>query len=361
MTQLRVKLLVAAVAALAVASSASAQGIRIGGNRGVSIGLGNPGYGNPGFGYGNPGYGYGNPGYGYGNPGYGYGMNSGAGQRFGFNNAGNWNQSYNRGFNQPQFGMYNQSQFGSYNQPQYSGYNQQQFGGYNQAYTVSPGSNYFPATSGYHSNQLMTHTMPTTGFHSYPMQGTSHGMIQQGMVQQGTVQSSGFQSFPSAGVVQTSGFSTDTSSGVVQSGGFTMPQQMSGGVSQASAFGAVSENCATTQVLAPDGATVTLSGVQADRTSGARPFVSPPLEPGKTYTYRARCTWTDESTGKQKVREKSVDVQAGQQVTIDLTRADTDARTNDRSETDESRTEERTRTEKQKTRTVEKETTEQPE
>jgi len=341
MTQLRVKLLVAAAAALAVAGSASAQGIRIGGNRGVSIGLGNPGYGNPGFGYGSPGYGYGNPGYGYGNP--GYGMNYGAGQQFGYNNTGNWNQSYNRGFNQPQFGVYSQPQFGSYNQPQ--------FGGYNQAYTVRPGSNYFPATSGYHSNQSM----------SYPMQGTSHGMVQQGMMQQGTIQSGGFQSYPSAGVAQTSGFSTDTSSGVVQSGGFTMPQQMSGGVSQASAFGAVSENCATTQVLAPDGATVTLSGVQADRTSGARPFVSPPLEPGKTYTYRARCTWTDESTGKQKVREKSVDVQAGQQVTIDLTRADTDARTNDRSETDESRTEERTRTEKQKTRTVEKETTEQPE
>lgn len=74
---------------------------------------------------------------------------------------------------------------------------------------------------------------------------------------------------------------------------------------------------ASTDVIAPDGAMVTLSGTPADTLSGPRHFTSPPLQPGQTYTYKAWATWTE--NGKPVTREKSVDVQAGQRVTIDMT------------------------------------------
>lgn len=75
---------------------------------------------------------------------------------------------------------------------------------------------------------------------------------------------------------------------------------------------------AAAEVLAPDGAKVTLSGIPADTLAGVRRFTSPPLVPGKTYTYTARATWTE--AGKPVTREKAADVRAGQRVTIDLTK-----------------------------------------
>ena len=196
-----------------------------------------------------------------------------------------------------------------------------------------------PASSGYYTQptatygsgtvyaqpMTATYAVPTTAYSTTP----SYGMT--------TVQPGGYVvGNPSMGVVQTSGVVTGspytgtvqaggyfpTTQGVVSSGGFGVPQQMSGGVVQTGATTASSNQVVTTQVLAPDGATVTLSGTQADRTQGVRTFTSPQLDPNQTYTYRAKATWTE--NGETKTREKNVDVRAGQQVTIDLTKADTD-------------------------------------
>jgi uncharacterized protein (TIGR03000 family) len=76
-------------------------------------------------------------------------------------------------------------------------------------------------------------------------------------------------------------------------------------------------NTAITEVTAPDGATVTLNGTPADTLTGVRLFKSPPLSPGKLYSYKAVAKWAE--NGKPVAREKTVDVQANGRFTVDLT------------------------------------------
>jgi len=313
MTRLRIKLLAASVAALAAADSGSAQVFRSGTARGVAAGISavtgigsqggyNAGFGSP-YGY-NAGYGsqYGqNAGYGYGSPQYGH----------------------NAGYGSPvqQYGMHSTS-------PQFGGWNTQSGGVFGQqTMSAAPGTQHFPSANQTYSSPGTTYfTSPTTGMVQSGYTTPMTGMVQPGMVQSGGFVTSGMvQPMPFQGTTFGTGVSTATQFGIPQQAqmggnvvqtGASMPQTMSSG------------QIVTTQVLAPDGATVTLSGTQADRTQGPRPFVSPPLDPNTTYTYRAKATWTDRD-GKPMTREKSVDVRAGQQVTIDLTNADASDRQND--------------------------------
>jgi len=360
MTRLRIKLLTASVAALAAADTASAQIFRSNTGRSIAAGIGavtgvgSPGYGG-GYGYGSP-YqsGFGNTAFGYGNNAFGY--NSG----FGYgNNAYGYNSGF--GYGSPSYhqqrGMYQSS-------PQFvgGGWHNQGYSTYGQQVVTSPSYSQFPSTTGYAMSSdgystmsPMSGVVQSSGYSTFPSTGVVQSSGFNTFPSTGVVQSSGYSSFPSTGVVQSAGFTNSfpSSTGVVQSAGFTsgmpaqgmvqaggytngttgvvtanqfgVPQQMHSGVVQTGALmpqqGMSSGQTVTTQVLAPEGATVTLSGTQADRTSGVRMFTSPPLDPNKTYTYRAKATWTDQS-GKSMTREKEVDVRAGQQVTIDLSQAD---------------------------------------
>jgi len=258
MTKLQVRFLAAAVAAVLLADAASAQLLRV--NPGGRVSVGNPLTGSA----------YNAPYTGGYNGGYGYnGMNNG----YNFNG---WNTGYgfNNGWNAP-MGFYSNNQGMYYSTP--SGYHQ------SPSYFATPGNGY----SSYPQN--FQYATPATGY-TFPQQGTYQG-------------------------VQPAGYTGTTDQGVVTAGATsaqgTMPTQMPG-------QGQWSQgSMASAQVLAPEGAMVTLSGVPANTMSGPRQFVSPPLDPKQTYVYRARVTWTDEN-GRQQTREKTAEVKAGQQVTIDL-------------------------------------------
>jgi uncharacterized protein (TIGR03000 family) len=68
---------------------------------------------------------------------------------------------------------------------------------------------------------------------------------------------------------------------------------------------------ALVDVSVPRGdALVWLDGVLMNQTGTVRTFRTPPLEPGATYTYEVRASWTD-AAGKQHAQTRQVDVRAG--------------------------------------------------
>jgi uncharacterized protein (TIGR03000 family) len=70
-------------------------------------------------------------------------------------------------------------------------------------------------------------------------------------------------------------------------------------------------------VRLPAGATLTVGG-QATRMTGAeRTFLSPTLEPGKSYTYDLEATWTE--NGQAKKARQTVKVQAGRRAVVEIT------------------------------------------
>jgi len=77
-------------------------------------------------------------------------------------------------------------------------------------------------------------------------------------------------------------------------------------------------NEATIIVHLPDDANLTVDGQPTRSTSGTRTFLSPPLEPGKTYTYTLRAEINRD--GRMREVKKNVDVRAGQSsdVTLDF-------------------------------------------
>lgn len=268
MSKLRIKLLAASVGAFLVADAASAQVVTFGGGRGVTVG-------NPAVGYGTP---------------YPGGWNS-----------VNLGRGVSVGLGSPYYG----SPYAPYSS-NYSGWNTPYRGTWNSPYT-------------YGSTQPFVTRSGRVVYSTNPTYSTAPNVVYS------SGQPATYSPMQSSGIVQSSGFVTDASGGIVQTGGFTVPQQM-GGVIQSGAItmpqaDMASGQIAAAQVLAPDGAKVTLNGTPADRLQGARPFISPPLDPSKTYTYRAKATWTDEN-GREQTREKSKDVKAGEQIVIDLTRTD---------------------------------------
>jgi len=73
----------------------------------------------------------------------------------------------------------------------------------------------------------------------------------------------------------------------------------------------------TVDVVVPETAEVWFDGYKTNQAGSSRTFVSPPLEPGHSYTYDVRARWTDPS-GRVIDETKQVAVQAGQEVTLNF-------------------------------------------
>lgn len=71
-------------------------------------------------------------------------------------------------------------------------------------------------------------------------------------------------------------------------------------------------------VQVPANAKVWIDGAPTTSTGLQRTFVSPPLTPGREFTYEVKAQWTD--NGQQVTRTRRIPVQAGQAVDINLQR-----------------------------------------
>jgi uncharacterized protein (TIGR03000 family) len=90
------------------------------------------------------------------------------------------------------------------------------------------------------------------------------------------------------------------------------------GLSQSFYYNPAGSNEATIIVHVPANASLSIDGQQTQQRSDTRVFTSPPLEPGKTYTYTLRAEMSRD--GHTVHETKNVDVRAGQssEVTINL-------------------------------------------
>src|SRR5205807_2780639 len=70
------------------------------------------------------------------------------------------------------------------------------------------------------------------------------------------------------------------------------------------------------KVLVPPVAQLTVDDRPTGATGGERVFVTPPLTPGRTYTYQLTASWLEGSY--RMVRMAEVKVQAGQETVVDL-------------------------------------------
>jgi uncharacterized protein (TIGR03000 family) len=84
----------------------------------------------------------------------------------------------------------------------------------------------------------------------------------------------------------------------------------------------VPDNKAHIWLRVPAGATVWVDGNKTQQTGEARHFLSPPLTPGKSYTYQLRVRWMKD--GKPVEQNRDVAVHAGSHVSLDITRPRTD-------------------------------------
>jgi uncharacterized protein (TIGR03000 family) len=74
-------------------------------------------------------------------------------------------------------------------------------------------------------------------------------------------------------------------------------------------------------VVLPADAALSFQGVPMTEETGAlRQFQSPPLTPGRNYSYDVRATWKDKE-GREIVRSRRLTVRAGDHLDVDLTRA----------------------------------------
>jgi uncharacterized protein (TIGR03000 family) len=69
----------------------------------------------------------------------------------------------------------------------------------------------------------------------------------------------------------------------------------------------------------PENAELLIEGQTTSQTGPAREFVSPPLTPGKTYTYRISVRYTD-AAGKPVNDTRPIHVRANDWFSIDFTR-----------------------------------------
>jgi uncharacterized protein (TIGR03000 family) len=76
---------------------------------------------------------------------------------------------------------------------------------------------------------------------------------------------------------------------------------------------------ATVEIRVPvENAEVWFQGLKTTETGTVRVFTSPPLTPGRTYTYRVRAAWRSDAGAVEQAR--SVPVQPGQTAYVDFTR-----------------------------------------
>ena len=73
---------------------------------------------------------------------------------------------------------------------------------------------------------------------------------------------------------------------------------------------------ATVNVVLPADAELSFQGIRVGQTGDYRRFITPPLLPGSSYTYDIRATWR--ANGQEVTRDRHVDIQAGDQLTVDL-------------------------------------------
>jgi uncharacterized protein (TIGR03000 family) len=82
--------------------------------------------------------------------------------------------------------------------------------------------------------------------------------------------------------------------------------------------GQTNDNTAIIQVRVQSDAKLTFNGKETSQTGSQRYFATPPLEPGKTFTYEVEATWQD-ANGKQVRRTREVTVQANQPAMVNFT------------------------------------------
>jgi uncharacterized protein (TIGR03000 family) len=77
------------------------------------------------------------------------------------------------------------------------------------------------------------------------------------------------------------------------------------------------ERLAVINLRVPDGAVVRFGSEQTTQTGTERRFFSPPLQPGRGYTYDVQVQWKE---GDRTVdRHRTIDLRAGQQVNVNFT------------------------------------------
>ena len=74
---------------------------------------------------------------------------------------------------------------------------------------------------------------------------------------------------------------------------------------------------ATIDVTVPAEAQLWFDTTLTTKAGTTREFISPPLDPGRDYTYNLRATWLD--NGQEVVRQRAVRVRAGEHVNVNLT------------------------------------------
>ena len=78
----------------------------------------------------------------------------------------------------------------------------------------------------------------------------------------------------------------------------------------------VDANAVTIRMAVPSGARVWFDGEATSQTGADREFVSPPLTPGREYTYHVRVQW--EENGKTMERNREVPVHAGDRINLNI-------------------------------------------
>src|SRR5262249_57890745 len=74
------------------------------------------------------------------------------------------------------------------------------------------------------------------------------------------------------------------------------------------------DNTAHIPIRPPANSSVSIGGWQAPMTGGMREFQSPPLTPGKKYTYKIQAQW--EQNGRPMSQTKEVEISAGANVEV---------------------------------------------
>jgi uncharacterized protein (TIGR03000 family) len=92
---------------------------------------------------------------------------------------------------------------------------------------------------------------------------------------------------------------------------FYPPDANYGGYSQPT------NNTAAIDMKVPANAKVWFNGKETSQTGPNRHFVTPPLEPGKTFSYEVKASWTG-SDGQPVTRTRDVQVQANQPTMVNL-------------------------------------------
>ncbi len=79
------------------------------------------------------------------------------------------------------------------------------------------------------------------------------------------------------------------------------------------------DDAAHIQLIVPENAAVWVDDQKMTQTGTEREFVSPPLDPGKTYTWSVRVRWTN-AEGKVVDETRPIDVRANDWWTVDFTK-----------------------------------------